>query len=222
MSKYDFNNAADTYDNWYNTDFGKKIDFFEKRVFKKYLDKFSSKTILEIGSGTGHWSRVLSENGFFVLGVDIADKLIEIANSKNIPFTTFINSDVLSLPYNSETIENVVAVTSLEFVADKNKAFDEIYRVLKKDACLLIGAINAYGSLAYERENNSVFENCSPFTNASLYERLKVIGEPEIEGCALFPDGKNNLIKAEEIELNANQEQLNNKGNFLVGFVRKK
>ncbi len=221
MSVFDFNNISSSYDDWYQTEFGKLVDTIEKRIFKKFLKKLTSNTVLEIGAGTGHWTQFMSENGFYVLGIDVADKLLEKAKSKNIPFATFINGNVHNLPYNTETIENIVSVTTLEFVKNKNKAFDEIYRVLRKGGGLLVGVLNANGSFAGLREDNDVYRSSSAFTYASLLERLKAFGQPEIEGCALFPEGKNNLHKAEEYEKNASKELLNQKGNFLVGFVQK-
>jgi len=221
MSKFDFNSIANTYDDWYKEEIGKISDKIEKKVVKKYLDKFSSKTVLEVGAGTGHWTQFLSDNGYFVLGIDIAQQMIISAQNKNIPFSTFLNCNVQSLPYNSETIENVVAFTSLEFVDDTDKAFDEIYRVLKKGGSLLIGILNANGSLSKRRNGQASFENYTPFTFASIYQRLKVFGDPEIEGCALLPD-LDNLENAIEIENNSDQDLLNEEGNFLVAHVIKK
>jgi len=82
-AKYDFNKLADSYDSWYNSSVGQMYDRLEKKAFDSLLGNYNNgKQLLEIGCGTGHWSRFFSEKGFEVTGIDISEKMINTANKK--------------------------------------------------------------------------------------------------------------------------------------------
>ncbi|MCD6366836.1 MAG: class I SAM-dependent methyltransferase, partial [Bacteroidales bacterium] len=124
MKAFDYNQIADNYDQWYATPLGKQIDEWEKKLFLLHLEKLATRNILEIGAGTGHWTQFLSSNGFTVTGIDIAEKMLDHAHKKNIPNASFQVASAEALPFADASVENVVAVTSLEFVKNQQKAFD--------------------------------------------------------------------------------------------------
>ncbi|MFH2142823.1 MAG: class I SAM-dependent methyltransferase [Bacteroidota bacterium] len=218
---FDFNTFANRYDDWFKTDYGQWIDKTEKTLVEKYLNRFETRTILEIGSGTGHWTDFLSKKDFFILGIDIAEDMLNIARKKNIPRAAFMYNDVENLPYNDRSIDNIVAFTSLEFVNNQNKAFDEIYRVLRKNGVFLIGTLNKKGSLAMTKKKREWLKAADLFTFETLYDCLSVFGKPEIEGCAILPLGYDDLQKAEESEKISSPSEKMESGNFLLGFVKK-
>ncbi|MFH2095605.1 MAG: class I SAM-dependent methyltransferase, partial [Bacteroidota bacterium] len=184
---FDFDKIAADYDRWYEKEPGISCDRLQKSAVKKYLDMMNGKTILEIGSGTGHWTKFLSENGFFVLGIDISEKMIAVARSRQIPYATFVHCDAASLPYNNESISNIAMFATLEFIENQGIALREIYRVLSPGGTLLIGTVNPAGSLARGRKSNELFENGKYYSADSLQSILELFGDPEIEGCALLP-----------------------------------
>lgn len=201
---------------------GEWIDQTEKTLIKKYISGFRSNTILEIGSGTGHWTDFFCEHGFFVLGLDIAPEMISIAKNKNIPKSVFMQGDVLNLPYNDKSVDNIVAITSLEFVENQMKALDEIYRVLRSDGSLLIGALNKNGSLNKKKNNHEWLQKADCFTPESLCDFLSVFGKPEIEGAVILPHGYNNDLEENiKAENSADYATKIESGNFLAGYVKK-
>lgn len=221
MCTFDYNQIAKDYDKWYETPPGQQIDEWEKRLFLPHLKKLKTKNILEIGAGTGHWTSFLADHNFSVTGIDIAGKMLEQAKQKNIPNATFIEASAEDLPFENQSIDNIVAITSLEFVNDRDKAIEEIYRVLKPNGYFIIGGLNALGSLQPERQNDPVFKKAQFFTPKSLYKILEKFGTPTIEGCVYMPNtqaGLDEIIKAEN---NTPLNFLNIYGNFLVGSVKK-
>ena len=97
---FDFDKLADSYDNWYNSVVGSMYDRLEKKVFDRLIGNHNKgKQLLEVGCGTGHWSRYFSEKGFEVTGVDISEEMIKAANIKNIPHCRFQVADGHSLSF---------------------------------------------------------------------------------------------------------------------------
>jgi len=221
MSTFDYNQIAREYDKWYQTPLGKQIDEWEKQLFLRHLKKLKTKNILEIGAGTGHWTSFFSDNNFSVTGIDIAGRMLEQAKQKNIAGATFIEALAEDLPFEKESIDNVVAVTALEFVKDRHKAIEEIYRILKPAGYFIIGGLNALGALQQERQNDPVFKKAEFFTPESLYKVLEKFGMPYIEGCVYMPNTKANLDEIIKAENSVPINFLNIYGNFLVGSVKK-
>lgn len=78
---------------------------------KPKLDLSAYKTVLDVGSGTGALCSVLYDRGFTVTGVEPAEKMLAVAESKtksqNI---TFISGNVLEkLPFDDNTFDIVTA-----------------------------------------------------------------------------------------------------------------
>ena len=77
------------YDNIYsNKNYKKEFDFI-----LKYLKRFSpkSKTILDLGCGTGSYTQFFAKKNYQITGVDISKSMIDIAkkkirNKKNVSF----------------------------------------------------------------------------------------------------------------------------------------
>jgi ubiquinone/menaquinone biosynthesis C-methylase UbiE len=212
MKKFDFNKNASEYEDYYTTDFGKKVDKIEKKCIKKYLEKIQKGKSLEIGCGTGHWTEFFVSQGFRITGIDIAQDMLNIAKSKNLEKTNFIVADVLDLPFENESFDNVFAITSLEFTENQQKAFDEIYRIMKKNGYFLIGGLLDSSELAKNKNNSEIFCSADFFSVSSLKKYLNKFGKPQIETCLKI---KNNKI----IENNTVTNHKND--TFIVGFVKK-
>jgi len=67
--------------------------------------------MLEIGSGTGHWSDFFAEHGYDVTGVDRSREMVERSRSKGIPRATFHAADAHRLPYADGQFDAAAAVS---------------------------------------------------------------------------------------------------------------
>ncbi len=221
MKAFDYNQIAGSYDQWYATPLGKQIDEWEKKLFLLHLEKLATRNILEIGAGTGHWTQFLSSNGFTVTGIDVAEKMLEQAHKKNIPNASFQAVSAEELPFDNASIENVIAITSLEFIENQEKAVSEIFRVLKPGGHFIIGGLNAQASLQKSRQSDPVFKNARFFTPKSLFQLLEKFGTPTVEGCVYMPNPQAELEEIINTENIAPINLLNIYGNFLVGSVKR-
>lgn len=138
QTRFDFNSVADTYDKWYETAEGALYDRLEKKAISKYLLRnVQGRKLLEVGCVTGHWIQFFSEYGFEVTGLDISERMIDIAKSKNISNVSFQVADGHSLPFSDETFNATAAITTLEFVRDSDAVLQEMIRCTRKSGRIL-------------------------------------------------------------------------------------
>ncbi|MEN8138225.1 MAG: class I SAM-dependent methyltransferase [Bacteroidota bacterium] len=208
-SIYNFNMVAGTYDDFYKTKTGKKIDTEEKQCVKKFLDTIPKGEILELGSGTGHWSKWLSEQGFEVLGIDISEKMLEKAKEKNIPNSTFKAMNMFDLNFDDNSKDAIIAITSLEFSTDPDKTFSEIKRVLKPEGHFIAAVLNSKSIIGINKKDNPTFANANFFSLDGLKKRLQKIGTPKFCKAAYLN---------ENFEITADDK--NTEPAMIVGFVK--
>jgi len=143
-SRYDFSALAEGYDSWYSSRKGVLYDGFEKSVALKYLPAQSqNKTLLNVGCGTGHWSMFFSECGFTVTGLDISQRMIEIARSKYNRGISYFVADAHRLPFPDGTFDVTAAITTIEFTRNPAGVIWEMVRCTRKPGgAVLIGVLN--------------------------------------------------------------------------------
>lgn len=97
------------------------------------LKEQRSKKVLDAGCGSGAFSKFLYEQGFTsIVGVDISDKLIEIANKREKGKISFLCGDMLKLPFESNSFDIIFCGASLHHIPHHlDKAVCEFFRVLR-------------------------------------------------------------------------------------------
>ena len=123
----------------------------EKIVFDKITDK-KTKTILDIGIGTGRTTKFLFDKFLFYYGIDYSKKMID-ASRVCVPIdknnVSIEMGNVLDLSKFPDNFFDVVffsynGIDYFEDVIERRKAIDEIYRVLKKSGLYLFSTHNFY------------------------------------------------------------------------------
>jgi len=177
-SRFDFDIASDTYDQWYETAEGQTYDRLEKKAVSRFLPQnVQGRKLLEVGCGTGHWSRFFSDCGFAVTGVDVSGHMIKVARSKNIANALFQIADGQCLPFDDNSFDVTAAITTLEFAGNAELVLQEMCRCTRKrSGQLLIGVLNASARLNRSRQQNPE----SPYAKARLFSpgQLKKLLEP--------------------------------------------
>jgi len=178
-SGFDFDLLADSYDNWYAGRRGAMYDRLEKKLIADFLPaETEGKKLLEVGCGTGHWSRFFSEYGFEVTGVDVSERMIDAAKSKDISNASFQVANGHSLPFADETFDVTAAITALEFVRDADAVLREMIRCTRKTGQVLLGVLNGLSKVNRQRQRQDGPE--SPYAAARLFSpvELKEFLEP--------------------------------------------
>jgi ubiquinone/menaquinone biosynthesis C-methylase UbiE len=154
-ANYDFDKLADSYDKWYDSAAGRMYDRLEKKAFDSLVGNHNNgKQLLEIGCGTGHWSRYFSDKGFEITGIDISAKMIKIANKKNIPHCRFQTADGQNLSFFDNSFDAAAAITVLEFSKNPEKIISEMVRCVKPKGRLLLGVLNSLSAYNQKRQKN--------------------------------------------------------------------
>lgn len=203
---------ANTYDNYYETEAGKLVDEIEERLIRETLEQIPTGKMLELGCGTGHWTKLFVERGFDVIATDISDAMLKHALIKDID-AEILKADSENLLFKDESFDAVASVTMMEFVNNKNKVLDEVNRVLKPGGWFLLGCLNANSVLGKNAINDPVFKDANFFTPESLNEKLSRFGEVKItSGVHLAPDFQ---------LADGSDDEANHEAAFMVALVQK-
>ncbi|MDM5360384.1 class I SAM-dependent methyltransferase [Peribacillus sp. ACCC06369] len=110
-------------------------DFVEQPSIKSTISNLKGKSILDLGCGTGHFSRYCIENGASkVLGVDISRNMIEQAkkdnNHEKIDYMCIPIED-LDLP--NQKLDLIISSLAIHYIEDYPNLIKKINGLLKKN-----------------------------------------------------------------------------------------
>jgi SAM-dependent methyltransferase len=138
---------AARYESWYERA-GRRADRREKRLLAKLLDALGPcSSILEVGSGTAHFTRWLARGGVRAVGLDRS--LAMLLAAPRAERVRCVRGDATALPFADGVFDVVAFVTTLEFVDDPRRAVAEAFRVARRG--ILVGALNRRSLLARRR-----------------------------------------------------------------------
>jgi len=122
----------------------KFIDEHEKKpkdqeILRRFSQEIGNKCpVWDLGCGPGQTTKYLKKLGVEISGLDLSEKIIE--QSKIIhPDIHFQKGNILELEFESNSISGIVSFYSIVHFTKKqvDKAFSEIFRVLKPDGIFL-------------------------------------------------------------------------------------
>lgn len=149
---FDFGKLARTYDQWYETPAGLAHDRVQKADVLAMLPRpHPGATLLDVGCGTGHWSRFFAECGYTVVGVDVAKEMIRVAQAHNPAGIRYRVADARDLPFRDGSFDVVAAIATIEFVPDVHAALREMLRCLRAGGSLVIGVLNSLAPINRDR-----------------------------------------------------------------------
>jgi arsenite methyltransferase len=121
-------------------------------------------SVLDLGSGAGNdcfVARALAGETGKVTGLDFTDEMIEKAhtNLKKLAYTNvfFIKGDIENMPVEDNTYDVVLSNCVLNLVPDKQRAFSEIFRVLKPGGHFCVSDVVIHGALPEKLRNDAEF-----------------------------------------------------------------
>lgn len=137
------------YDTWYDSPRGRWIGDTEYRLFSDELFLRPGARALDVGCGTGWFTRRLSAiQGLQVTGIDLNAEWLAFARSRD-PRSTYLQADALALPFADNSFDHVLSVAALCFTADWQQAVREIVRVARQS--FAIGLLNRHSLLWCEK-----------------------------------------------------------------------
>ena len=140
--------TPETYDAWYHTPRGRWIADTEYRLLRDGLRAAPGSSVLDVGCGTGHFTRRLAQDGLIVTGIDPDADMLRYAAAQG-GDVTYRVADARALPFPDRSFDYIVAITSLCFIHEQQRAVAEILRVAR--VRIALGLLNRH-SLLYQRK----------------------------------------------------------------------
>lgn len=137
-----------SYDAWYRTPRGRWIGDTEFVLLLKLLRPHPDASLLDVGCGTGYFSRRFAEQGLSVTALDPDADILAYARTQD-GTIRYLRGDALALPFADRSFDHCTAITSLCFVADPVQALREMLRVARHS--VVLGLLNRR-SLLYRRK----------------------------------------------------------------------
>ncbi len=120
---------------------GREIRSEEKDLFQDLFDYIGdSAQILDLGCGTGlPFDQYLIENGYDLIGIDIAEKHVEKAR-ENIPEAEIIQGDFFEADVANSSLDAVVSFYAIFHIPreEHRKLFEQINNWLKPEGYILV------------------------------------------------------------------------------------
>jgi SAM-dependent methyltransferase len=124
------------YDAWYDTPRGRWIGDVEWTLLRSALELRPGDSLLDVGCGTGHFTRRAAADGACVVGLDIDERALAFARRRSPETVPFLPGDATCLPFEDRSFDEVMSVTALCFVPQWQRAVAEIVRVSRRQFAL--------------------------------------------------------------------------------------
>ncbi len=175
----------------------------------------SGETVLDLGSGGGMDCFLAAEKVGLkgkVIGVDFSEEMVKLAqknavevNAKNVEFRL---GDIENLPIEDETIDVIMSNCVINLALDKQRVFNEAYRVLKPGGRIVISDIVAENKLPeWLQKSLEAYAACigGALEEKEYIERIKHAGFTNVEVAS---KRKVKILKKEETSLSEIQHSV--------------
>lgn len=183
------------YEAWYATRRGAWIGEEEYRLISSLLAPRSNETLLDVGCGTGYFTRRFAATlvGGNVVGADIDLDTLRFAAGQSAHGVSFVAADARRLPFRDGSFDLVVGITSLCFIREEKQALREMLRVARRR--VVLGLFNRH-SLLYlvkgRRGGRGAYHGArwhTPTEALRLFDGLPVL-RASLGTALLMPGGK--------------------------------
>jgi ubiquinone/menaquinone biosynthesis C-methylase UbiE len=169
-----FNSVASSYEAWFESPLGSFVDAYELQALASLLSNVNADSIIEIGAGTGHIARFLSQYAREVTAIEpsVAMRAEGIQRTSDL-LIHWIDARAEHLPYPDAHFDGAVLVTTIEFVDQPAHALHEALRVVRPDGWVIVGFLNALSAwTALYRYNAD--RGVMPWAAARFYTRTDI------------------------------------------------
>ena len=137
------------YEAWYHTPRGVWVGTTEFSLLLSMLCPAPGASLLDVGCGTGWFSRRFAAHGLQVTGIDPDPAALAYARSQGGELN-WMEASATALPFADNSFDYCVAVTSLCFINDVQQAVQEMWRVSRHG--MVLGLLNRR-SLLYRQKH---------------------------------------------------------------------
>lgn len=194
MSGYD----PQAYEAWYHTSRGAWIADQEFTLLMRMMRPACHADLLDVGCGTGYFSRQFSAAGLCVTGLDPDVAMLAFAKGQN-GDVNYLQGDALALPFANCTFDHCAAITSLCFIDNPVRALCEMLRVARHS--VVLGLLNRHSRLYRQKYGRGGYRNARWDSIEDIRRWIAAINpnlQTEIRSAVFFPGG-NPAARAAEL-----------------------
>jgi len=162
---FDDSEIAGFYEGWFETPAGKAVDEAETRLILSMLPGGNGSTFLDVGCGTGHFSRVIASHGYRVFGSDVSRAMLAEAEKRG--GDRLIIADAHRLPHETRAFDAAGTFTVLEFTEDPQAVVSEMIRVAKKT--VVVAYLNTWGMINLRRRLRNLAGKRDVYSDARFF-----------------------------------------------------
>ena len=154
-----YNIFAEFYDDLTQNVEYEKIAKYVSSFFRKYYP--SGKTVLDLACGTGTLSKLLNEEGYNIIGIDLSDDMLCIASSKSVDNASFIKGDISSfaLPQKVDyCVCSLDSINHLKSIEQVGECFNCVYNSLVDSGIFVFDVNTVYKHKNVLKDNTFVFD----------------------------------------------------------------
>ena len=128
------------------------------------------KNVLDLGCGSGIFTKSIKSWGANVKGCDISKNLILIAKKEN-PKIPFRVCDAQKTPFKNSEFDVVTSGLMLHYLKDLKPVFSEVSRITKKDGIFIFSLNHPIGECTKKKIiDNQTFHVMDPYFNNDKFE----------------------------------------------------
>ncbi len=168
--------TPEKYDAWYDTPRGRWIGNAEFGLVRSLLDLQPGDTVLDVGCGTGWFTRRVAGDGAQVVGLDRDAEALAFAGQHSAGCVRYVRGDASALPFADAAFDAVLSVTALCFVEQWPRALAEIVRVSRHR--FLLGLLNHHSLLWLDKGRHGgsgAYLGAHWHTRAEIGDALRVL-----------------------------------------------
>lgn len=134
-------------DYWDEIIFPNVIRKREKEILLSRIKEAKPRVVLDLGCGAGWFSRMMSSNGYYVVGIDVSSSLIKSASKSCSATSHFMVGDCMNLPFRDGTFDLIAGVGVLHHL-HPDRGLAECHRVTYAGGTLLLMEPNKLNPIA--------------------------------------------------------------------------
>lgn len=163
--------TPDEYESWYHTSRGAWIGNIEFRLLRQLLAAHRSESLIDIGCGSGYFTRRFAHEGLRATGIDPDAGMVDYSTRHRTGTDTYLMADASALPFADKSFDYAVAITSLCFIQEQRAALAEAMRVTRKR--IVLGLLNRHSLLYWQKGRHG---GSGAYRGAHWHTRTEVEG----------------------------------------------
>ena len=164
----------------------------------KFYDKEKIEKIVDVACGTGDmiefWKKIAKSNGIElnnIVGVDPSVGMMDVARVK-LPEVEFIEAGAAQMPLDTNSADIISISYGIRNVVQRQEAFDEFSRVLKKDGLVVISEFT-------KKEKTSILDHLTDFYLNKILPTIGGLISRNKEAYTYLPNSIDEFLTTENL-----------------------